>query len=36
MAMSARIVETVEPDLVDINFGCPVKKWCVKVQVQEY
>lgn len=24
--MSARIVETVEPDLVDINFGCPVKK----------
>jgi len=26
MAMSARIVETVEPDLVDINFGCPVKK----------
>lgn len=26
MAMSARIVETVNPDLVDINFGCPVKK----------
>jgi tRNA-dihydrouridine synthase B len=26
MAMSARIVETVQPDLVDINFGCPVKK----------
>lgn len=26
MAMSAKIVETVEPDLVDINFGCPVKK----------
>lgn len=26
MAMSARIVETVEPDLVDINYGCPVKK----------
>ena len=26
MAMSARIVETVEPNLVDINFGCPVKK----------
>lgn len=26
MAMSARIVETVHPDLVDINFGCPVKK----------
>lgn len=26
MAMSASIVESVEPDLVDINFGCPVKK----------
>lgn len=26
MAMSARIVETVSPDLLDINFGCPVKK----------
>jgi len=26
MAMSARICETVSPDLVDINFGCPVKK----------
>ncbi len=26
MAMSARIVETTNPDLVDINFGCPVKK----------
>jgi tRNA-dihydrouridine synthase B len=26
MAMSARIVETVQPDLLDINFGCPVKK----------
>lgn len=26
MALSARIVETVKPDLVDINFGCPVKK----------
>lgn len=26
MAMSARIIESVEPDLVDINFGCPVKK----------
>ena len=26
MAMSARICETVNPDLVDINFGCPVKK----------
>jgi tRNA-dihydrouridine synthase B len=26
MALSAKIVETVTPDLVDINFGCPVKK----------
>lgn len=26
MALSARIVETVSPDLLDINFGCPVKK----------
>ncbi|MCA0380851.1 MAG: tRNA dihydrouridine synthase DusB [Bacteroidetes bacterium] len=26
MAMSARIVDTVNPDLLDINFGCPVKK----------
>lgn len=26
MALSARIVETVQPDLLDINFGCPVKK----------
>jgi len=26
MSMSAKIVEAVEPDLVDINFGCPVKK----------
>ena len=26
MALSAKIVEAVNPDLVDINFGCPVKK----------
>jgi tRNA-dihydrouridine synthase B len=26
MAMSAQIVDAVNPDLVDINFGCPVKK----------
>lgn len=26
MEQSAQIVETVQPDLVDINFGCPVKK----------
>lgn len=26
MAMSAKIVDTTNPDLLDINFGCPVKK----------
>lgn len=26
MALSAKIVATINPDLVDINFGCPVKK----------
>lgn len=26
MALSAKIVETVNPNLLDINFGCPVKK----------
>ena len=26
MALSARIVEESSPDLLDINFGCPVKK----------
>jgi len=30
MAMSARIVEAVNPDIVDINFGCPVKKVVTK------
>src|SRR5216684_6962648 len=25
LAMAAQIVETAEPDLLDINFGCPVK-----------
>lgn len=30
MAMSARIVETVQPDVLDINFGCPVKKVVTK------
>jgi len=30
MAMSARIVDTVQPDLLDINFGCPVKKVVTK------
>ena len=26
MALAAKIVDTTNPDLVDINFGCPVKK----------
>lgn len=26
LALSARIVDAVQPDLLDINFGCPVKK----------
>jgi tRNA-dihydrouridine synthase B len=26
MALSAKIVDTIQPDLLDINFGCPVKK----------
>src|ERR1044071_4021967 len=26
MAMSARIGDATSPDLLDINFGCPVKK----------
>lgn len=30
MAMSSRIVSTVNPDLVDINYGCPVKKVVTK------
>jgi tRNA-dihydrouridine synthase B len=30
MAMSAKIVEAVNPDLLDINFGCPVKKVVTK------
>src|SRR4051812_18312331 len=30
MALAARIVAVTEPDLVDINFGCPVKKVVTK------
>lgn len=30
MALSAKIVDTVQPDLLDINFGCPVKKVVTK------
>ena len=30
LAMAARIVEVTNPDLLDINFGCPVKKVAMK------
>lgn len=30
MSLSAKIVEAVNPDLLDINFGCPVKKVVTK------
>ncbi|MDI9337160.1 MAG: tRNA dihydrouridine synthase DusB [Alphaproteobacteria bacterium] len=30
MRLSAQIVEAVEPDFIDINFGCPVKKIVTK------
>lgn len=30
LGLSAKICETVNPDLVDINFGCPVKKVALK------
>lgn len=30
MAEAARICEQVHPDIIDINFGCPVKKVAVK------
>lgn len=30
LGLSARICEAVQPDLVDINFGCPVKKVALK------
>ena len=26
LALCTKIVDTVNPDLIDINFGCPVKK----------
>ena len=30
LSLRAKIVETVNPDLLDINFGCPVKKVALK------
>lgn len=36
MADAARIVEQANPDFIDINFGCPVKKVAGKVLVRDY
>lgn len=36
MAISAGIVDAVNPDLLDINFGCPVKKLSAKEQVLQF
>ncbi len=30
LALSTKIIDTVNPDLIDINFGCPVKKVVTK------
>src|SRR3954466_7324615 len=30
LSLAAKIVEVTEPDLLDINFGCPVKKVACK------
>src|ERR1700749_3899465 len=30
MSLAAKIVDTTQPDLLDINFGCPVKKVVTK------
>ena len=35
MVEAARIVEQVHPDVIDINFGCPVKKGQASVLAQE-
>lgn len=32
MVEAAKIVESVHPDIIDINFGCPVKRWPEKVR----
>src|SRR5574344_890058 len=30
MVEAAKIVETLNPDIIDLNFGCPVKKVAIK------
>lgn len=34
MVEAAKIVEQAQPDILDINFGCPVKRVAGKVQEQ--
>ena len=33
MRQAASISEAARPDLIDINYGCPVKRWHVVAQV---
>lgn len=35
MVEAAKIVEQAQPDILDINFGCPVKEWPERVPEQE-
>ena len=35
MVEAARIVEQARPDILDINFGCPVNVWPAKEPVRE-
>lgn len=35
MVEAAKIVEQAQPDILDINFGCPVKRVAGKEQEQE-
>ena len=36
MRQAASIAESAQPEILDINYGCPVKKVAVEEQVQEY
>ena len=36
MLRAIEIVEETKPDIIDINFGCPVKKLFAKERVQEF
>ncbi len=35
LSLAAKIVEVTNPDLLDINFGCPVKKVACRSQEQQ-